>query len=392
MKNERMHNFDEIVNRRGSDCKKYNPSVCSDENLPMWIADMDFKVPAPVEEAAKLRAEHPVFGYPCELPEFNLSVKKWIKKRHDWDIEEGWVEFVTGVVPAAIFAIQGFTNPGDKVVVQTPLYPPLREAVVDNGRQLITSPFVEEDNYYTIDFEDLEKKLADSRTKMFILCNPHNPVGRVFTEEELKKIGELCIKHDVMVFSDEIHADIVYSGYKHIPFASLSSEFADITITSLNPGKTFNVAGVRTGAVIISNPRVMERFLVVRKNNKAMGRTVFGQNVFIACYKECEYYVNQLIPYLEANVNFVDNYIKENIPSIKFRKPEGLYLLWLDCRELKLSQEDLMKLFKEKGKITLNCGSTFGVEGNGYVRINIAAPRAVVEDGLNRIKAAVEGL
>lgn len=392
MNTERIHDFDEIVNRRGSDCKKYNPNEYSEGVLPMWIADTDFKVPTPVAEAARSRAFHEVFGYPYELPEFNLVVKEWMEKRHNWNIKDEWVEFVTGVVPAAIFAIQGFTNPGDKILVQTPLYPPLREAVVDNGRQLITSSFIEEDNYYTIDFNDLEEKLADSRTKMFILCNPHNPVGRVFTKEELKRIGELCVKHNVMVFADEIHADIVYKGHKHIPFASLSPQFADITITSLNPGKTFNVAGVRTAAVIISNPDIMNRFLIVRKNNKAMGRTVFGQNVFIACYRDCEYYADQLISYLESNVDYVYNYIKENIPSIKFEKPEGLYLLWLDCRKLGLNQDELMKLFVEKGNIAMNSGSSFGVEGEGFVRINIAVPKSVVEEGMKRIERAVNSL
>lgn len=392
MTNERIHDFDEIVVRRGSDCKKYNPGLYGEDVLPMWIADTDFKVPAPVAEAAINRASHEVFGYPYELPEFNEAVKEWMKKRHDWDINEEWVEFVTGVVPAAIFAIQGFTNPGDKIVVLTPLYPPLREAIVDNGRQLITSSFIEKNNYYTIDFNDLKNKLKDPRTRMFILCNPHNPVGRVFTEEELRRIGELCLKYNVMVFADEIHSDIVYKGYKHIPFASLSPEFADITITSLNPGKTFNVAGVRTAAVIISNPEIMNRFLIVRKNNKAMGRTVFGQNIFIACYKHCEYYADQLIPYLESNVDYVCNYIKENVPSIKFRKPEGLYLLWLDCRELGLSQDELINLFVKEGKIAMNSGSTFGIEGEGFVRMNVAVPKSVVEEGMKRIEKAVNSL
>lgn len=387
-----VHDFSEYVDRRGSDCKKYNPGQYGEDVLPMWIADTDFKVPAPVAEAARARAAHEAFGYPYELPEFNQSVKHWMKVRHGWDIEEGWIEFVTGVVPAAIFAIRAFTNAGDKVLVQTPLYSPLREAVVDNGRHLITSPFIENDGYYSIDFKDFEKKLSDPRTRMFILCNPHNPVGRVFTEEELTKIGELCIKHNVIVFNDEIHADIVYKGHKHIAFAGLSEEIADITITSLNPGKTFNVAGVRTAAVIISNKDLMNRFIIERKNAKGMGRTVFGQNVFIACYKHGEYYADQLVEYLEDNLDYVYNYIKENIPQIKFRKPEGLYLLWLDCRGLELSQDELVKLFTEKGKIGLNSGTSFGVEGTGFMRLNIAVPRVTLEEGLKRVKTAVDSL
>lgn len=387
-----VHDFDEYLDRRGSDCKKYNPKQYAEDVLPMWIADTDFRVPAPVAEMARKRAAHEAFGYPYELSEFNEAVKEWMKKRHNWDIKEEWVDFVTGVVPAAIFTIRAFTNAGDKILIQTPLYSPLREAVLDNGRQLITSPFIEKDGYYTIDFEDFEKKLADPRTTMFILCNPHNPVGRVFTREELTKIGELCVKHNVVVFNDEIHADIVYSKYKHVPFASISPEIADITITSLNPGKTFNVAGVRTAAVIISNERLREKFIISRKNNKAMGRTVFGQNIFIACYKKCEYYADQLVKYLEANLEYTKKYLEENVPMIKLTKHEGLYLLWLDCRALGLSQDELIKLFVEKGKIGMNSGTEFGVEGTGFMRLNIAVPRVTLEEGMKRIKTAVDSL
>lgn len=392
MSEKLIHDFDEYLDRRGSDCKKYNPGQYAADVLPMWIADTDFRVPAPVAEAARNRASHEAFGYPYELPAFNTSVKSWMKKRHDWDIQEDWVEFVTGVIPAAIFAIRAFTNEDDKVLVQTPLYPPLREAVVDNGRELITSPFIETDGYYTIDFEDFEKKLADPKTKMFLLCNPHNPVGRVFTKEELTKIGELCVKHGVLIFNDEIHADIVFGENKHTAFASLSEDFANITITSLNPGKTFNVAGVRTAAVIISNKDLMDRFILERKSAKAMGRTVFGQNVFVACYEHGEYYADQLVEYLEGNLDYAYNYIKDNVPLIKFNKPEGLYLLWLDCREFGLSQEELVKLFTEEGKIGLNSGTSFGVEGTGFMRLNMAVPRATLEEGLKRIKAAADSL
>jgi cystathionine beta-lyase len=315
-----------------------------------------------------------------------------MKKRHNWDIEENWVEFVTGVVPGAIFCIQSFTNPGDKIVCFGPLFGPLRHAVVDNGRQLVESSFINKDECYSINFEDLEKKLSDSRAKMFILCNPHNPVGKVFTKEELMKIGELCLKHHVLIFNDEIHGDIVYKGHTHVCMASLSEKIKNITITGLNPGKTFNVGGMRTAAVIIPNKTLRDRFLIARKNCKAMGRNIFGQVAFIACYRDCEYYLDQMLEYLEGNLNYVESFIKEKLPEIKFHRPEGLYLLWLNCKSLGLEQNQLMKLFEEVGKIGLNSGTDFGPDGKGYVRINIAAPYATVVEGMNRIEKVVASL
>ena len=387
---EKMIDFDELYSRRGSDCKKYNPGKFSEDILPMWIADTDFRCPIECIEAAKERVNHECYGYPYELPEFNSAVKSYLNNRHGWEIEEDWVEFVTGVVPAAIFAIRAFTNPGDKVVVQTPLYPPLREAVRDNGRLLDEQSLVEHEGYYTIDFVELEKSFRDPRTKMYILVNPHNPVGRSWTRKELEKLAELCIKYNIIVFNDEIHSDIIYGNNRHVCFHNLNEEIANLTITSSNPGKTFNVAGVRTAYVLISNKELRDKFLVSRKNNKAMGRTVIGQQVFIAAYSQCEYYVDQLVPYLEKNVNFVEQFISEKLPEIKFTKPEATYLMWLDCRELGLDQKELMNLFENVGKVGFNDGSSFGNEGTGFVRMNIAAPRKIVEEGLRRIEKAVQ--
>jgi len=388
--NEHTYNFDEFVDRHGSDCKKYSPVKYTSDVLPMWIADTDFKVAKEVIAAAEKRAEHPVFGYPYELPAFNTAVQGWMKRRHNWDISTDSVEFATGVIPAHIFCIRAFTHPGDKIVCQTPLYPPLREAVVDNGRTLVNNVLINNDGHFEIDFEDLDKKLADPRTTMFILCNPHNPTGRSFNREELEKIAELCLKNDVFVFADEIHADITFSGHEHVPFASLSKEISDITITGINPGKAFNVAGVRTAAVIIENKKLMDKYIISRKNNKGMGRTVFGQNVFIACYENGDDYVDQEVAYLEKNLDYLDKYLKENVPEIKFHKAEATYLMWLDCRELGLSQAELLKLFEEDGKLGMNDGATFGTEGIGFVRMNIAAPKSTVEEGCKRLKKAVD--
>lgn len=383
------HNFDEVYSRRGSDCKKYNPRKFGKDILPMWIADTDFRCPEPVIQEARKRAEHECFGYPYELPEFNHYAKLWMEKRHGWSFDEEAVEFVTGVVPAAIFAIREFTQPGDQILVHTPLYSPLREAVRDNGRNLIEQSLIEKDGYYSIDFDLMENYLKNPRCTMFILCNPHNPVGRVWAEEELRKIGDLCLKYNVVIFNDEIHADIVYKGYKHTCLVSLDKKYEKNVITSFNPGKTFNVAGVRTAAVIIPNKDLRERFIKSRKNNKAMGRTVFGQNIFIACYRDCEYYADQLVEYLEENQNYVKDFIDKKLPEIKFRKQEGLYLMWLDCRQMNLSQKKLMELFERDGKIGFNNGEDFGKEGYGFVRMNIAVPREILKEGLNRLERAV---
>lgn len=387
---EKMYNFDESVDRRGSDCKKYSPGAFADDVLPMWIADTDFPVPDAVVAAANKRAAHPVFGYPYELPAFNKAVQGWMKRRHNWEIAASSVEFATGVIPAQIFCLRAFTHPGDKIVVQTPLYPPLQEAVVDNGRTLVTNPLLEQEGYYTIDFDDLEAKLADPRVTMFVLCNPHNPVGRSFKRTELERIAELCLANNVVVFADEIHGDIVYPENEHIPFASLSKEVAEITITGINPGKAFNVAGVRTAAVIIENPLLMEKYLISRKNNKGMGRTVFGQNVFIACYNNGDQYVDEEVAYLAENVQYLADFIQEKLPEVKFHKPEATYLMWLDFRELGLTQPQLMRLLEDTGKIGLNSGTGFGVEGTGFARLNIAVPKTVLQEGCRRLETAIK--
>lgn len=387
-----VHNFDEYYDRRGVDSKKYSAGKFEEDVLPMWIADTDFRCPKPVMDAIRKRAEHETLGYPEELAEFQQAAKGWMAKRHGWEVEEDWIQFVTGVVPGAIFTLLSNTQPGDQVVCLGPLFGPLRACVIDNGRQLVESPFINEEENYRINFEDLEKKLSSAKATMFIMCNPHNPVGKVFTEEELRKVGELCLKHHCIIFNDEIHGDIVYKGHRHVCLASLSKEIADITVTGFNPGKTFNVGGIRTAGCIIPNPVLRERFLTARKKGKGMGRNIFGQAAFIACYRDCEYYVDQMLEYLEKNLDYVEGFIKEKLPEIKFHRPDGLYLLWVNCRGLNLSQSELMTLFEKTGKIGLNSGLEFGPLGEGYVRLNIAVPRVTLEEGMKRIETAVKSL
>lgn len=386
------HDFDQYIERRNTDSKKYESGDFKEDVLPMWIADTDFKSPKEAIEAALKRAEHGVFGYPHDLEEFNEVVVSWMDRRHDWEIKVDDVLFVGGVVHGAQYAIDAFTNPGDKIVCLTPLFGPLQKIVRDNGRHILGSEMIEDDGYYKIDFEDLEIKLKDPRVSMFILCNPHNPVGRVFTREELEKIGKLCLENDVLIFNDEVHGDIVLFENKHVPIPSVSREISQISITGINPGKTFNVGGMRTAAVIIENPKIREKFLIAREKFRGEERSIFGQNMFIACYRDCEYYVDQMLEYIEGNIEYVEEYMKKNIEEISFKRPEGMYLLWLDCRKLNLEQEDLMKLFEKEGKIGMNDGRSFGEEGRGFVRLNIAVPRVTLEEAMKRIERAVRSL
>ncbi|WP_371380053.1 MalY/PatB family protein [Sporomusa aerivorans] len=381
-----IHNFDEFIDRRGTECKKWD--TYGEDVIPMWIADTDFKCPQPVVDAMIKRAEHGIYGYPINTHQFHEAIANWQRKRFGWDVDAEWVEYTPAVVPAIIFALRAFTQPGDHVVLQMPAYHPFHQIIPDNGRLIAANELQLRDGRYVIDFEDLERKLSHPRARMFLLCNPHNPVGRCFTREELLTIGNLCLKHDVLVVADEIHADIVY-GQKHIPFATLSAECANNCIVCVNPSKTFNIAGVRTGAAIIPNKILRERFHESVANNKAYGRTVFGTLPVEVAYNECDYYADQLMTYLQGNLDYLLQYFAERIPAIKVIKPEATYLLWLDCRALAMPPDELQRFFLEQAKVALNEGSTFGKSGTGFMRINIACRRAVLAEALRRIEAAV---
>ncbi len=388
------HNFDEIVNRRGSDCKKYEKTAKFTEDiLPMWIADTDFAVPVEVSNAIIERAQHPCFGYPIETFEFEKAAARWEKVRFGWDVDPHWVKYANGVLPFLMYAIRAFTYPGDHVVIQPPVYPPFSAIVRNNGRTLKENCLVQDENgKYQIDFEDLEAKLSDPHAKLFFMSNPHNPAMRCFTREELTRIGELCLKYNVIVIADEIHCDLTYKGYEHIPFGSISEEFANNSMVLINPSKTFNIAGFRTGAAIIPNKLMRDNIESIIVSNKNYGRTIFGLASFITAYTECDYYADEMMEYLQGNRDYVMDYLKTRIPSIKMAEPEATYLLWMDCRELGMSQSELMDFMTEKAKLRLNDGSTFGPGGEGFVRMNIACPRATVEEAMARLEKAINSL
>ena len=386
-----QHNFDEIIPRRGTNSYKWD-SATDPNVLPMWVADMDFHTAPAVTEALKKRVEHGIFGY-VRVPDayYNATIN-WFKRRHDWRIEKEWIIYTSGVVPALSAIIKALTGPGDKVLVQTPVYNCFFSSIRNNGCEMISNPLIYEDNTYRIDFDDLEKKLKDPRTKLFFMSNPHNPAMRCFTLEELKRIGELCLKYNVLVISDEIHCDLTYQGYKHIPFGSISEEFANNCIVLINPSKTFNIAGFRTGAAIIPNKRIRDNIEITIVNNKNYGRTIFGMLTFVTAYTQCDYYADEMMQYLQQSRDMMMAYMKERIPRIKLAEPEATYLMWLDCRDLNMTQDELKAFMFNKAKLGLNDGATFGTGGTGFMRMNIACPRSTVEQALEQLEKAVNAL
>ncbi|MDP4291453.1 MAG: PatB family C-S lyase [Bacteroidota bacterium] len=384
------YSFDEIVDREGTACVKWDlrDKVFGNADvLPMWVADMDFKTPGFITDAIIKRAQHPVYGYSFRTEGYYSSIINWIQVQHGWSIERDWILFSPGVVPVLFMAALAFTNPGDKILIQTPVYPPFYDAVLKNNRKLVFNPLILKDNRYEIDFEDLDQKLDG--TRMMIISNPHNPVGRVWTKDELLEIGRLCLKHKVVLISDEIHCDLVFSAYKHIPTASLSPEIADITVTCVAASKTFNTAGLSTSNVIISNPELRSRLENTILSVHVDSGNLFGSIATEAAYTYGREWHKQLIDYLEKNVNLVRSFLKEKLPAIRLIEPEATYLLWLDFRELGLSQSDLVKLLINKGRLGFNDGAAFGKEGYGFMRVNVGCPRSMLLDGLQRLEHAL---
>jgi len=384
------YSFDEIIDREGTACVKWdlrdkvfgNPDV-----LPMWVADMDFKTPEFITDAIIQRANHAVYGYSYRADGYFTSLINWMQLHHGWAIERDWILHTPGVVPLLYMATLAFTEPGDNILIQTPVYPPFFDAVLKNNRQLVFNPLILKGNRYEIDFIDLDLKLAEC--KMMIISNPHNPVSRVWTKDELLEIGRLCLKHKVLLISDEIHCDLVLSNYKHIPTASLSPEIADNTLTCLASSKTFNTAGLSTSNVVVSNPVLRARLDKTIQSVHIDAGNLFGAVASEAAYAFGEEWHKQLIAYLEDNVELIRSFLSEKLPAIKLIEPEATYLLWLDFRELGLSQPDLVNLLIHKAGLGLNDGTAFGADGIGFMRINIGCPRSMLLDGLQRLEKAL---
>ena len=385
------YSFDEIIDREGTACVKWDlrdKVFGTSDVLPMWVADMDFKTPGFISEAIIQRAQHAVYGYSYRTKGYYTSLINWMQSHHGWAIERDWILFSPGVVPVLFMTTLAFTNPGDKVLIQTPVYPPFYDAVIKNNRQLVFNPLIQIGNRYEIDFNDLDLKLAG--TKMMFLSSPHNPVGRVWTKDELLEIGRLCLKHHVLLISDEIHCDLVFNAYKHIPTAGLSPEIAENTLTCLASSKTFNTAGLSTSNVVVSNPILRSKLDGIIQSVHIDAGNLFGAIASEAAYAHGNEWHKQLIEYLEGNVDLVRSFLKEKLPEVKLIEPEATYLLWLDFRELGLTQPELVKLMIGKARLGLNDGAAFGSEGTGFMRLNIGCPKSILLEGLQRLENALK--
>ncbi|EGT4532561.1 cystathionine beta-lyase [Clostridioides difficile] len=385
------YNFNEIVDRSNNFSSKWSEmekKYGTNDLLPMWVADMDFKAAPCIIDSLKNRLEQEIYGYTTRPDSYNESIVNWLDRRHNWKIKSEWLIYSPGVIPAISLLINELTKANDKIMIQEPVYSPFNSVVKNNNRELIISPLQKlENGNYIMDYEDIENKIKD--VKLFILCNPHNPVGRVWTKDELKKLGDICLKHNVKIISDEIHSDIILKKHKHIPTASISKEFEKNTITCMAPTKTFNIAGLQSSYVILPDEKDYKLLddaftrIDIKRNN------CFSLVATEASYNNGESWLESFLEYLESNIDFAIKYINENMPKLKVRKPEGTYLLWVDFSALGLSDEELESILVQKGKVALNQGNSFGIGGSGYQRINLACPRSMLEEALIRIKNAI---
>ncbi|HHJ11164.1 MAG TPA: putative C-S lyase [Bacteroidetes bacterium] len=385
--NKQDFDFDRLIDRRDTHSFKYDglqKVLGTDEVIPMWIADMDFAVPPAVSKAIIKRAEHPIYGYTFRPDSYYESIVRWMDKRHGWNIEKEWIQYCPGVVPALNMAVQGFTEPGEGVILQSPIYHPFFHAINLNHRKLLNNQLKElEDGTYIIDFDDLVEKAKEAR--LLLLSNPHNPVGRSWDEDELRTLGEICTANNLLVVSDEIHADLTLPGHHHIPLASLSEEIASHTITCISPSKTFNLGGLNTSSVIISDPEVRKRFEeVIESLHLGMGN-LFGMEASIAAYNHGEKWLDALLKYIQGNIDFARSFLKEKLPGIGMSPIEATYLLWLDFRKTGMNNDELHKFMINKAKVGSNDGTMYGPGGEGFQRLNVACPHSIVEEAFIRI-------
>jgi cysteine-S-conjugate beta-lyase len=387
-----MHyNFDEIVDRKNTSSVKFDlrDKIFRNEDvIPMWVADMDFKTPPFIMEALRKRLEHEILGYSFISPSVFGSIVNWIRSRHNWEIQRDWICFSPGIVPAINLLILAFTEPGDKVIVQTPVYFPFFSAVENHGRQLVFNPLIYSNGKYKMDFDDLESKI-DGTTKMLILCNPHNPTGNVWPEEAVRRIGEICLANHVLLVSDEIHSDLIYKGHRHIPSASLSDDIAANTVTCMAPSKTFNLAGLSTSFLVIPDEKLRITYEKKLDQIHIGAGNIFGFVAMEAAYTHGSEWLGQLMEYLEGNLEFLKHFIERHIPKVRVIEPEATYMVWLDCTLLKMPPSVLKEFMINKAGLGLSDGPLFGKQGEGFQRINIGCPRSVLYEALLRLQAAI---
>jgi cystathionine beta-lyase len=387
------YNFDEIIDRTNSNSLKYDFAVERGKPadiLPLWVADMDFRTPREVIDRLEKDLKLGIFGYSDAKSDYFDALYQWYKDYFDWEIQEKWLVKTPGVVFAIATAIRAFTKEGDAVLIQQPVYYPFGETIKDNMRKLVNSPLVLVNGHYEMDFQDFETKIIKNKVKLFVLCSPHNPVGRVWTIEELRKVGEICLKHQVLVVSDEIHCDFTYNGYNHTVFASIDDRFAQNTITCTAPSKTFNLAGLQVSNILISNKAIKTKFIKSMNQAGYSQISMIGISACQAAYANGREWLGELKEYLAGNLTYVREYLRENIPQIKMIEPEGTYLIWLDFSGLGMTEQERENLIVNKAKLWLDSGIMFGIDGEGFERINIACPRATLQKAMERLKEAIE--
>ena len=388
---EKNLDFDRIIDRRNTKSVKYDLAAkkgMPEDVLPLWVADMDFRVSSYIQEAIARQVEHGVFGYSDTGEEYFEAVKGWMKRHHGWDVEADWLVKTPGVVFALSLAVKAFTEPGDSVLIQQPVYYPFKRVVEVNGRRTISNTLVYENNKYFMDFEDFEEKIIREKIKLFILCNPHNPVGRVWTEDELVRIGDICQKHHVIVVSDEIHGDFAFKGKHHV-FAGLKKEYGEFTVTCTAPSKTFNLAGLQLSNIFISNPELRRAF---RRQLDIVGYeepNIMGMVACEAAYRDGDEWYEAMLEYVAGNIAFTREYGEKNIPGVTMAEHEGTYLVWLDFRQLGMTGEELEEMIVQRARLWLDGGAMFGESGTGFQRVNVACPRKILEEALERMKGAV---
>ncbi len=386
-----MFDFDKPISRIGTDAYKYEfreKYFNKSDVIPLWVADMDFASPPAVAEAIRRRAEHPVYGYTIRTARFNLAIKNWLHTMHNWDVKSSWIEFSPGVVPGLALSVLTYTNPGDGIIIQPPVYSPFFSVVKDNYRKLVCNPLVFVEGKYRFNFEELEQLTSKPENKILMLCSPHNPVGRLWTKEELTRIGEICIKNGVLILSDEIHSDLAMFGNRHIPFASINNEFANNSITFMAPSKTFNIAGFSTSYIVCENKDLINQYRKVLNSLHLFTGHLLGGPVLESAYNFGAEWLNELISYLEGNIDFVYDFVTKRLPMVTFTKPEATYLLWLDFRKTGWDQEKLNLFLINSANVGLNDGTLFGKEGRGFMRMNVGSPRSVIQKALENIEEA----
>jgi cystathionine beta-lyase len=387
-----MYNFDELIDRHGTDAVKVERCKAlfgTTDVLPLWVADMDFRTPDFILDTIRRRLDHPILGYSVPPANFNESFVKWVFDHHQWSLKVSEVGFVPGIVPALSFAVQCFTDPGDEVIIQPPVYYPFFNVIRNNERVVVTNPLKEEDGQFVMDLEDFEAKIT-SRTKMFILCNPHNPGGKVWSEETLSRVDDICTRHNILVVSDEVHADMVHRGYRHLPYATVSETARSGSVTFMAPTKVFNMPGIVSSSYIIPNPELRARFAHFLEAAEMNTGNLFAYLTTVACYEQGESWRVAMLDYVQENIRYVVDYLQKYIPQVKPMVPEASFLIWLDCRELGMETDELHRFFALKAGLGLNKGTVFGEGGEYHLRMNVACPRAMLEKAMHQLSTALK--